>query len=145
MGLPAIAEKLNYPATRKVEQVDTYFGVKVADPYRWLEDDNSPETAQWVQAENRITFGYLERIPFRMKVKERLEKLYNYPKYTAPFRRGEYYFYFKNDGLQNQNVLYVQKGLEGKAEVFLDPNKFSEDGTARLGAFSVSKDARYAA
>ncbi|MBZ5553470.1 MAG: prolyl oligopeptidase family serine peptidase [Acidobacteriia bacterium] len=145
LGLPAIAEKFNYPATRKVDQVDTYFGVKVADPYRWLEDDNSPETAKWVQEENKITFGYLATIPFRMRVKERLEKLYNYPKYTAPFRRGEYFFYFKNDGLQNQNVLYVQKGLEGKPEVFLDPNKFSEDGTARLGAFSVSKDAGYAA
>jgi len=145
IGIPAIAEKLQYPVTKKVDHTDTYFGVTVADPYRWLEDDNSPETAEWVKEENKVTFGYLDKIPYRAKVKERLEKLYNYPKYTAPFRRGEYFFYFKNDGLQNQNVLYIQKGLEGKPEVFLDPNKFSGDGTARLGAFAVSKDARYAA
>ena len=145
IGIPAIAEKLQYPVTKKVDHTDTYFGVTVADPYRWLEDDNSPETAEWVKEENKVTFGYLDKIPYRGKVKERLEKLYNYPKYTAPFRRGEYFFYFKNDGLQNQNVLYIQKGLEGKPEVFLDPNKFSGDGTARLGAFAVSKDARYAA
>jgi prolyl oligopeptidase len=145
LGLPAIAEKLHYPVTKKVDHVDAYFGVQVADPYRWLEDDNSAETAEWVKEENKVTFGYLEKIPFRLKVKERLEKLYNYPKYTAPSRRGEYFFFSKNDGLQNQSVLYIQKGLDGKPEVFLDPNKFSEDGTARLGAFRVSKDAQYAA
>jgi prolyl oligopeptidase len=145
VGLTAIAQKLNYPVTRKVDHVDTYFGVSVADPYRWLEDDNSAETAQWVEAENKVTFAYLDKIPYRMKVKERLQKLYNYPRYTAPNRRGEYFFFSKNDGLQNQSVLYIQKGLDGTPEVFLDPNKFSEDGTARLGAFSVSRDAQYAA
>jgi len=139
------AEKLQYPKTRTVDHTDTYFGTTVPDPYRWLEDDNSPETAQWVQEENKLTFGYLEKIPHRAKVKERLETLYNYPKYSAPFRRGEYFFFSKNEGLQNQSVLYIQKGLDGKPEVFIDPNKFSEDGTARLGAFALSKDGKYAA
>jgi prolyl oligopeptidase len=138
-------QKLQYPNAKKVDQVDTYFGVKVADPYRWLEDENSPATREWVEAENKITFGYLEKIPFRQQVKEQLEKLFNYPKYSAPFKRGEYFFFSKNDGLQNQSVLYRQKGLDGKPEVVLDPNTFSEDGTARLGSFSLSKDGMYAA
>src|SRR3989440_67101 len=141
---PAAAQRLEYPKAKKGDQMDTYFGVKVADPYRWLEDENSPETARWVEEENRLTFGYLEKIPYRRAVKARVERLFNYPRYTAPFRRGEYYFYFKNDGLQNQNVLYVQKGLDGASEVLLDPNKFSADGTSELGALAVSKDARYA-
>jgi len=141
----ASAEKLQYPKTAKVDHTDTYFGTVVPDPYRWLEDDNSAETAKWVQEENRLTFGYLERIPFRQKVKERLEKIYNYPKYGAPFRRGKQFFFSKNDGLQNQSVLYIQEDLDGKPEVFIDPNKFSEDGTARLGAFAVSKDGKHAA
>jgi prolyl oligopeptidase len=141
---PSAAQRLMYPQAQRGDQVDNYFGVKVADPYRWLEDEKSPETAKWVEDENRVTFGYLENIPFRQAVKSRLEQLFNYARYTAPFRRGEYYFYFKNDGLQNQNVLYVQKGLDGAAEVLLDPNKFSSDGTSRLGAFALSKDARYA-
>lgn len=144
-ALPAVAEKLHYPVAKKVDHVDNYFGAKVADPYRWLEDENSGETAEWVQEENKVTFGYLEKIPYRAEVKDRLEKLYNYPKYTAPSRRGEYYFFSKNDGLQNQSVLYIQKGLAGKPEVFIDPNALSKDGTVRLGAFSVSKDAKYAA
>jgi prolyl oligopeptidase len=143
-ALPLIAEKPNYPVAKKVDHVDDYFGVKVPDPYRWLEDENSAETAAWVQEENRVTSGYLEKIPFRTQVKERLEKLYNYPKYSAPSRRGEYYFFSKNDGLQNQSVLYIQKGLTGKPEVFIDPNTLSKDGTVRLGAFAVSKDAKYA-
>ncbi|HST53593.1 MAG TPA: prolyl oligopeptidase family serine peptidase [Pyrinomonadaceae bacterium] len=142
---PAAAQKITYPQAKRGDQVDDYFGVKVADPYRWLEDENSPETKRWVEDENKVTFGYLEKIPFRQAVKTRLEQLFNYPRYTAPFRRGEYYFFFKNDGLQNQNVLYVQKGLDGTPEVLLDPNKFSADGTSRLGAFDPSKDARYAA
>jgi prolyl oligopeptidase len=144
LQLPMDAQSLPYPKTRKVDHVDTYFGTRIADPYRWLEDDNSAETAQWVTEENRVTFAYLEKIPFRARIKERLEKLYNYPKYSAPSRRGEYFFFSKNDGLQNQSVLYIQKGLDGVPEVLIDPNKFSEDGTARLGAFSISKDGRYA-
>jgi prolyl oligopeptidase len=140
-----IAQKLHYPVTKKVDQVDTYFGIKVADPYRWLEDDNSAETAQWVQAQNAVTFGYLEKIPYRQQVKQRLEKLYNYPKDSVPWRKREYYFSWKNTGLQNQDVVYIQKGLSGTPEVLLDPNTLSKDGTARLMSFEVSKDAKYAA
>ena len=138
------SQQLQYPQTKKVDQVDTYFGVKVGDPYRWLEDDNSPETARWVEAQNKVTYGYLEKIPFRQQVKQRLENLYNYPKYGAPYRKGEYYIFSKNDGLQNQSVMYIQKGLDGKPEVLIDPNKLSADGTARLGTLSFSKDGRYA-
>jgi prolyl oligopeptidase len=139
------AQGLDYPQTRKDTQVDDYHGTKVADPYRWLEDDNSAETAKWVEAENKVTFAYLDKIPYRTQVKARLEQLFNFPKYTPPFRKGDYLFFTKNDGLQNQNVVYAQKGLEGAPEVLLDPNKFSADGTSRLGAFNVSEDGRYAA
>src|ERR1700739_3218605 len=142
---PTLAQPLDYPQTRKDNQVDDYHGTKVADTYRWLEDDNSAETAKWVQAENKVTFGYLEKIPYRAQVKARLEQLFNFPKYTPAFRKGEYLFFTKNDGLQNQNVVYAQKGLEGAPEALLDPNKFSGDGTSRLGAFNVSEDGRYAA
>ncbi len=138
------AQKPQYPVTRKIDHVDDYHGVKVADPYRWLEDDNSAETAKWVEEQNRVTFGYLERIPYRGKIRQRLEELYNYPKIGAPSRKNEYYIFSKNDGLQNQSVLYIQKGLNGKPEVLIDPNKWSEDGTVRLGAFALSKDARHA-
>src|SRR5271166_3603484 len=141
----SLAQGLDYPQTRKDNQVDDYHGTKVADPYRWLEDDNSAETAKWVEAENKVTFGYLERIPYRAQVKQRLEQLYNYPKYSAPFHKGELLFFTKNDGLQNQSVVYVQKGLDGAPEVLLDPNKFSADGTTRLGSFEVSPDGRYVA
>src|SRR6185503_15709348 len=139
------AQRLQYPETKKGDWVDTYFGVHVADPYRWLENGNAPETRQWIEAENKLTFDYLRQIPYRQQIRERLEKLYNYPRYGPPFRRGEYFFFFKNDGLQNQSVLYMQKGLEGKPEILLDPNKLSADGTLRFGVFSFSKDARYAA
>ncbi|MCA1631608.1 MAG: prolyl oligopeptidase family serine peptidase [Acidobacteria bacterium] len=136
LAAPARAQKLQYPDTKRVDQSDTYFGVKVEDPYRWLEDDRSPETAQWVEAENKVTFGYLEQIPFRAGVKARLEKLYNYARYSAPFRKGDYYYYSKNDGLQNQNVFYRQKGLGGTPELLINPNKFSADGTSRLAGFA---------
>ncbi len=139
------AQKLQYPASKKVEQYDTYFGVKVADPYRWLEDESSPETARWVEDQNKVTFAYLDKIPYRAQVKDRLTKLYNYARYTAPYRRGEYYFFTKNDGLQNQSVVYVQKGIDGAPEVLIDPNKFSAEGTTQLGALSISRDAKYAA
>src|SRR3974390_1609693 len=129
----ASAQSLSYPNPRKSDQVDDYHGVRVSDPYRWLEDDNSAETAEWVKAENEVTFGYLAKIPYREQVKHRLEQLYNYTRYTPPIHRGDYYIFSKNDGLQNQNVLYVQKGLEVVPEVLLDPNKFSADGTTRLG------------
>jgi prolyl oligopeptidase len=142
--LPVEATKLKYPKARKVNHTDTYFGTVVADPYRWLEDDNSEETKAWVTAQNQVSFGYLETIPFRNQMKNRLEQIFNYPRYTAPFRNGNMYFFSKNDGLQNQSVLYMQKGLKGTPEVVIDPNKLSADGTTRLGTFSVSKDGRYA-
>jgi prolyl oligopeptidase len=110
-AIPAAGQSLNYPVTRKSDQVDDYHGTRVADPYRWLEDDNSAETLAWVQAENEVTFAYLNKIPYRAQVKHRLEELFNYAKYTSPFRRGDAYFFFKNDGLQNQNVLYIQSRL----------------------------------
>src|SRR5215475_11282260 len=136
---------VKYPETKKVDVVDDYFGAKVPDPYRWLEDDNSPETMEWVKEQNKVTFDYLGKIPYRDQVKQRLTKLINYPKFGSPFRRGDTYFYYKNDGLQNQSVLYVQKGLQGTPEVLLDPNKLSADGTSRLVGFSLSKDGKYAA
>jgi prolyl oligopeptidase len=135
---------LQYPVTRAVDHVDTYHGTRVPDPYRWLEDDNSAETAEWVAAQNKVTFGYLEQIPFRAELNARLKRLYDYPKYSAPSRKRDLFFFYKNDGLQNQSVLYVQKGLDGKPEVLLDPNTWSTDGTVRLMTFSPSRNARYA-
>jgi prolyl oligopeptidase len=143
--MPAFSQELKYPQTRKADQVDDYHGVKVADPYRWLEDDRSAETAAWVEAQNKVTFGYLEKIPFRPQVEKRVKQLYNYPKYGAPFRKGENFVFSKNDGLQNQSVIYIQKGLDGTPEVLLDPNKFSADGTVRLGSLELSKDGKYCA
>lgn len=137
-------QPLTYPHARKTDQVDTYHGTQVADPYRWLEDDRSAETAEWVKAENKVTFDYLAQIPYRKQLQNRLEQVYNYPKYSAPSRKGEWFYFSKNDGLQNQAVLYRQKGLDGKPELVLDPNKLSTDGTTRLGAFSLSKDGKYA-
>ncbi|MBC8032365.1 MAG: S9 family peptidase [Pyrinomonadaceae bacterium] len=140
-GAPSIV----YPTSKRGETVDDYFGTKVADPYRWLEADAAvdKEVAAWVEAQNKVTFAYLEKIPFRNKIKERLTSLFNYPRYSTPTRRGEYFFYTKNDGLQNQNVWYRQKGLDGTPEVLLDPNKLSADGTTRLGQFSLSKDGKF--
>src|SRR6476659_9034183 len=128
--------QLVYPVTKKIDRVDDYFGTKVYDPYRWLEDETSPETKAWVDEQNRLTFCYLDKIPFREKLKARLTELYNYPRIGAPFHYADTYFFTKNDGLQNQNVYYIQKGVNGKAEVFLDPNKFSADGTSVLSTFS---------
>jgi prolyl oligopeptidase len=144
IGFLTSAQELQYPKTKKIEHIDTYHDVKVPDPYRWLEDENSAETAKWVEEQNKVTFAYLEKIPFRAKIQERLEKLYNYPKYSSPVRRGEYFFFTKNNGLQNQEVYYIQKGLDGTPEELIDPNKFSEDGTSQLGRFSLSKDGKYA-
>ena len=145
MASLSLAQSLQYPVARKMEQIDSYHGVKVSDPYRWLEDDRSEETARWVKAENEVTFSYLDKIAYRAQVMKRLEQLYNYPKYVQPFRRRSLYFFSKNDGLQNQNVFYVQTGLEGTPELLLDPNKFSADGTSRLHALTVSKDGQYCA
>src|SRR3989454_11111939 len=135
--------RLTYPATKKVDQVDDYFGTKVPDPYRWLENNDSAEVAAWVEAENKVTFAYLDKIPYRSQLKDRLTKLLNYPKYSSPSRRGEWFVFSKNDGLQNQNVYYIEKGLDGTPELLLDPNKFSADGTSRLGSFSLSHTGKY--
>src|SRR5687768_8617835 len=139
-----VAQPFSYPATRKVDHVDTYHGTKVPDPYRWLEDDMSKETAAWVEAQNKVTFPYLEAIPYRKALHARLREVNNYPKYSSPSRKGPYYFFSKNDGLQNQSVLYIQKGLDGAPEVLIDPNKMEGAPTTRLGVFAVSADAKYA-
>ena len=137
--------QLKYPDTKKVTQTDDYFGTKVSDPYRWLEDDKSDETAAWVAAENKVTQDYLSKIPFRDKVRKRLEEMWNYPKYSSPVKHGSYYYYYKNDGLQNQSILYRQVGINGTPEVFIDPNTISKDGTAAVGAPAFSKNKKYAA
>ncbi|RZS99515.1 prolyl oligopeptidase family serine peptidase [Aquimarina brevivitae] len=136
---------LNYPETKKVDTVDTYFGTEVKDPYRWLEDDRSEETESWVKAQNEVTFDYLNKIPFREDLKKRLSDLWNYEKVGAPFKEGDYTYFYKNDGLQNQYVLYRFKNEGDEPEVFLDPNTFSEDGTTSLGGLSFSKNGKLAA
>ena len=133
---------LNYPETKKVDTVTDYFGTEVKDPYRWLEDDRSEETESWVEAQNEVTFDYLEKIPYRDKLKERLTELWDYEKLGAPFTEGDHIYFFKNDGLQNQSVLYRKKGEDAEPKVFLDPNKFSEDGTTSLGGLSFSEDGK---
>lgn len=138
-------EKLTYPETKKVDTVDNYFGTDVRDPYRWLEDDMSDETAEWVASQNKITKDFLTKIPYREDLKKRLEKLWNYEKISAPFKEGDYTYFYKNDGLQNQFVVYRKKGDDGEEEVFLDPNTFSEDGTVSLGGLSFSKNGKLAA
>lgn len=135
-----IASAAKYPVAKKVDTVDTYFGVKVSDPYRWMENDTAQETADWVKAENDVTFGFLKNIPYRDRVKKRLEALNNYEKIGSPFKKGEYIYFYKNEGLQNHSILYRKKGDNGTPEVFLDPNAFSKDGTTRLAGLSFSKD-----
>ncbi len=137
--------KMIYPKTKKVDTIDVYFNTEVADPYRWLEDDTSDETAEWVKAQNKVTQSYLNQIPQRKRLKERLTQLMNYEKIGTPFKKGERYFFYKNDGLQNQSVLYVQNSLDDEPKVFLDPNKLSDDGTIALANISFSKDAKYVA
>jgi prolyl oligopeptidase len=136
---------VKYPETKKIDHVDTYFGTDVPDPYRWLEDDRSEETAAWVAAENKVTFDYLKKIPFRDDLKEALTKIWNYPKEGVPYRMGDSYLVYKNDGLQNQSVLYVLDGLDSEPRVLIDPNALSEDGTTSLGLISPSNDNRYVA
>ncbi len=136
---------LNYPKTKQVDTVDVYFGKEVADPYRWLEDDTSDETAEWVKSQNQVTDSYLSNIDFRDDVKARLTALEDYEKVSAPFKAGDYYYFYKNDGLQNQSILYRVKNFGDEAEVFLDPNSFSEDGTTALGGLSFSDDYKYTA
>ncbi|MFB6454630.1 prolyl oligopeptidase family protein [Chitinophaga sp. Hz27] len=136
---------IKYPETKKVDITDEYHGNKISDPYRWLEDDNSAETKAWVHAQNAITQDYLSKIPFRNDVKKRLEELWNYPKTSAPSKKGKYYYFSKNDGLQNQAILMRSTTPGGPAEVFIDPNKLSADGTTALGNLQFSKDGKYVA
>ncbi len=135
---------LTYPDTRKdATVVDEYFGTKVADPYRWLENDTSSETGNWVKAQNDVTNSYLAQIPYREKIADRYEELMNYPKLSSPRKVGEYYFFYKNDGLQNQSVIYYKKGMDGEPQVFIDPNTLSEDGTVAIGLSGASDDDKY--
>ncbi|MBV9959275.1 MAG: S9 family peptidase, partial [Acidobacteria bacterium] len=131
-----------YPQARRGDQMDDYFGTKVADPYRWLEDADSAETRAWVEAQNQITFGYLNQIPERARIKERLTKLWNYEKYGTPWKEGGRYFYSRNDGLQNQSVIYTMTSLSGQPKVLIDPNKLSTDGTVALSGMDVSDDGK---
>jgi len=133
----------NYPKPMKVDHTDNYFGNLVSDPYVWMEEMQSTEVKNWVSEENQLTESYLNKIPFRHKIRERITELWNYPRYSAPFQAGVYYFFSKNDGLQNQSVLYRQKGLDGSPEIFLDPNKLSANGTVSIGGTSVSWDNKY--
>ena len=142
---PALpAERIEYPKTVRVDQVDELHGVKVADPYRWLEADirQSPEVAAWVEAQNKVTFAFLESIPERAAIRRRLTELWNFPRYSLPTKEGGKYFYLRNDGLQNQSVLYVAEGLDGQPRALIDPNAWSPDGTIALGEWAVSRDGR---
>jgi prolyl oligopeptidase len=144
-GAGALAAGINYPVTRTTNQVDDYHGVAVADPYRWLEDDNAEETKAWVRAQNQVTFDYLKRIPERAAIHRRLEQLWNYERYSVPFKEGGVYFFTRNDGLQNQSVLYTLPTLAEPPRLLLDPNKLSQDGTVALAGMSISHDGRYLA
>ena len=134
-----------YPETRRGDLVETLHGRAVPDPYRWLEDPNSAETKAWIEAENRLTFGYLEQIPNRQRIKDRLTKLWNYERFGAPSREGDWYIFAKNDGLQNQAVIYKTRSLDAPAEILIDPNSLSKDGTVALGSLSFSDDGKYMA
>ena len=146
-GLTAQEVKLKYPDTKKVDQSDDYHGTKVADPFRWLEDDvrTSKDVAGWVEAENKVTNAFLDGIPERAAIKTRITDLWNYEKFSAPFKAGGKYFFFKNDGLQNQNVLYVQDALDAPPRLLMDPNTWSKDGTVALSGLVASDDGKYLA
>jgi prolyl oligopeptidase len=137
--------QLKYPPTKKVPHTDKYFGVEVRDDYQWMEDQTNPDLKTFVQEQNKVTQDYLNKIPYRDKIRDRLTEIMNYPKYSAPFKKGEYYYFYKNDGLQNQSVIYRQRELKSEPEVFLDPNEFSTDGTVSLQMLSFSKDNKYCA
>jgi len=137
--------KLNYPETKKGETVDNYHGTEIKDEYRWLEADTAEDVKSWVVEQNKVTQSYLDKIPYRDKIKERYAELFNYVKLSSPFKVGEYYFFSKNNGLQNQAVIYYQKGLDGEPQVFIDPNKLSKEGTASISLIGFSKDDQYVA
>ena len=140
LSISVMAQKIDYPKAKKIDQTDDYHGTKVSDPYRWLENPDAPESREWIEAQNKLTFGFLEQIPERTKIKERLTKLWNYEKYSAPFKENKRYFFYKNDGLQNQNVLYTAESLEGTPRVLLDPNTLSNNGTVALSGTAMSHD-----
>ncbi|HEX4947500.1 MAG TPA: prolyl oligopeptidase family serine peptidase [Blastocatellia bacterium] len=137
-----MAQTFTYPKAKKVDQVDNYHGTKVSDPYRWLENPDAPESRAWIEAQNKLTFSFLDQIPERARIKERLTKLWNYEKYSSPFKEGERYFFSKNDGLQNQSVLYTTDSLDGTPRVLLDPNALSKDGTVALSGLAISRDGK---
>jgi prolyl oligopeptidase len=137
-----MAQTFTYPQAKKVEQVDDYHGTKVSDPYRWLENPDAPDSRAWIEAQNKLTFGFLDQIPERKQIKERLTKLWNYEKYSAPFKEGGRYFFYKNDGLQNQSVLYTALSLQDEPRVLLDPNALSKDGTIALSGLAISHDGK---
>ncbi|MBK7762014.1 MAG: S9 family peptidase [Bacteroidetes bacterium] len=149
LTLQSVAQKrlpmLEQPVARKEAIKDNYFGQDIQDPYRWLEDDNSQETALWVRQQNLVTFDYLQKIPFRDKVGKELTRMWNYEKYGSPMKEGEYFLFYKNDGLQNQSVLYIQKGLNGEPQEFLNPNTMNKEGTSSLGSISLSKNQKFCA
>src|SRR5688572_5671160 len=136
---------LTYPESKTVEVVDDYHGNKVRDPYRWLEDENSADTKAWIEAENKVTFGYLDQIPVRAKIRERLSKLWNYERFTIPVKRGPRYVFSRNSGLQNQNVVYTVDKLDGQPKVLFDPNSWSADGTVSLGGAAYTEDGKLVA
>lgn len=140
MNKETVSEKFTYPVTKKEDVVDDYFGTKVEDPYRWLENDTSKATADWVTSQNEVTFNYLGQIPYRDAVKKRIEQIMNYERLGTPFKEGEFYYYYKNNGLQNHSVLYRTRDLAAEGEVFLDPNTFSKDGTTLMDAIYFTKD-----
>ncbi|HXC03935.1 MAG TPA: S9 family peptidase, partial [Bacteroidia bacterium] len=137
--------KIPYPATRKSDQTDTYFGTTVADPYRWLEDDRSAETEAWVKAENKVTYDYLAKIPFREKIRDRLTHIWSFEKTGAPFKKGKYYFNYYNSGTQNQSTLMIREGITGTPRILLDPNTLSTEGTVSLSGLGISNDVKYLA
>ncbi|HLP33035.1 MAG TPA: S9 family peptidase, partial [Bacteroidia bacterium] len=131
-----VQEQLNYPYSIKSDHKDNYFGTEVADPYHWLENENSDTTAQWVDKQNEITFAYLDKIPFRKQIKDRLTQLWNYPKFGAPFKSGNKYFMYRNNGLQNQSILFQMDKADAEGKELIDPNKLSTDGTVSLTMFT---------
>ena len=143
MKTEAQTSPLTYPVTKKVKQTDKYFKTKVQDPYRWLEDDRSVETMQWVDEQNKVTFAYLNALPYRDELRERLQKLWDFPKMGVPFQKGDYLFYYQNSGTQNQSVLFCKNVYNQKEYTLLDPNKMSDKGTVSIGSISVSPDGQY--
>ena len=140
--LAADSKSLSYPATQKGSVSDDYYGTKIADPFRWLEDDNSEETKAWVKAQNEVTFSYLKALPKREEIKSRLTKLWNYARVGRPFEQGGRWFFTQNSGLQNQSVLYTSTSLDAKPEILIDPNTMSSDGTVSLTDYTPSEDGK---